>query len=499
MASTSLINVSNILNNNKIDDRLYELLEINMNTEDQKLFIKSFYLYLEHDNKEDIYVINLNDIYEWVGFSRKDNAKTLLIKNFKKDKDYIINGNNQSCEKYVPAIAGATDNSNKIGKFKFNEIIMLNINTFKKFCMKASTKRADEICDYYLRMENIYHQYIKEKITETNNRLIEIENNKEIDTLKFKNEQNLRDYENQSGAYIFIIEPSKDEEYIYCNFGSTSNITERMKDHRSDFKKINKKVYLYLFYPTVHYLKAEQKIKNEVFIIKHKINYNNHIEMFAIKNENDPYNLVNKVFKSIFTVFNQQFNEDNILELEKEKTRQVESNNKTKQLEIELKKEELKVKEEEEKTKQTLGIEEEKTKQYELKLKEREVELKKEKEKTKQLELEVELKKLEIVSKSNGKLLKPKPAEQDDIVENRRGSSKYNGVRKASRGTMFEASISKDRIRYQLGSYETQQIAAYAYNCKALELYDDTFVKLNNVSKPDKYEWNPKISRLVIL
>jgi hypothetical protein len=30
--------------------------------------------------------------------------------------------------------------------------------------MKASTKRADEICDYYMKMENIMHRYTKEKM-----------------------------------------------------------------------------------------------------------------------------------------------------------------------------------------------------------------------------------------------------------------------------------------------------------------------------------------------
>jgi hypothetical protein len=37
------------------------------------------------------------------------------------------------------------------------EIIMLNIATFKKFCLKAGTKKADEIHDYYIKLEAKLH------------------------------------------------------------------------------------------------------------------------------------------------------------------------------------------------------------------------------------------------------------------------------------------------------------------------------------------------------
>ena len=35
------------------------------------------------------------------------------------------------------------------------ETFMLNIDTFKKFCLKAGTKKADEIHDYFIKLENI--------------------------------------------------------------------------------------------------------------------------------------------------------------------------------------------------------------------------------------------------------------------------------------------------------------------------------------------------------
>jgi phage anti-repressor protein len=33
------------------------------------------------------------------------------------------------------------------------ETFMLNIKTFKKYCLKAGTKKADEIHEYYIKLE----------------------------------------------------------------------------------------------------------------------------------------------------------------------------------------------------------------------------------------------------------------------------------------------------------------------------------------------------------
>ena len=46
------------------------------------------------------------------------------------------------------------------------EIIMLNIKTFKSLCLKAGTKKADEIHDYYLKMEEIIHKVVQEESDE---------------------------------------------------------------------------------------------------------------------------------------------------------------------------------------------------------------------------------------------------------------------------------------------------------------------------------------------
>ena len=47
----------------------------------QQLFVSSFYCYLNHNSKSE-FIIDLDDVWKWIGFSRKDPAKVVLDKNF---------------------------------------------------------------------------------------------------------------------------------------------------------------------------------------------------------------------------------------------------------------------------------------------------------------------------------------------------------------------------------------------------------------------------------
>jgi len=62
------------------------------------------------------------------------------------------------------------DNTFTLPRVKVNgrpiETILLTINCFKKFCLKASTDKADKIYDYYIKMEDIITKYIDNKNNE---------------------------------------------------------------------------------------------------------------------------------------------------------------------------------------------------------------------------------------------------------------------------------------------------------------------------------------------
>lgn len=69
--------------------RLINKIKEKFNTLEQHLFVSSFYCYLNYNNRDD-FIINLDDIWKWIGFSRKGDAKKLLEKNFKIDSEYKI-------------------------------------------------------------------------------------------------------------------------------------------------------------------------------------------------------------------------------------------------------------------------------------------------------------------------------------------------------------------------------------------------------------------------
>lgn len=136
---------------------------------EQQLFISSFYCYLKYDSTDD-FIIDLDNIWQWLGFSQKIRSKELLEKNFTINKDY----------KFLLSQPGEQKKDNRGGHNK--EKFMLNIETFKKFCLKAGTKRADEIHDYFIKLENIMFELTKEESEELKTQVLQLENtNKEME------------------------------------------------------------------------------------------------------------------------------------------------------------------------------------------------------------------------------------------------------------------------------------------------------------------------------
>ena len=46
------------------------------------------------------------------------------------------------------------------------ETIMLTIHTFKLFCLKAGTKKAEQIHEYYIKLEEILQEIVQEESNE---------------------------------------------------------------------------------------------------------------------------------------------------------------------------------------------------------------------------------------------------------------------------------------------------------------------------------------------
>lgn len=72
------------------DSGFRDLLSSEFTSDDQKLFVESFTTYLQYGNDDTKYVIDFDDVWKWAGFTRKDNAKTMLTKYFKEDTDFKV-------------------------------------------------------------------------------------------------------------------------------------------------------------------------------------------------------------------------------------------------------------------------------------------------------------------------------------------------------------------------------------------------------------------------
>ena len=154
------INIVNLIEKNPImklgdtyNNKLLIKIKENFTEIEQQIFISSFYCYLNYHQTND-FVIDLDDIWNWLGFQQKYHAKHLLEKNFIINTDYKI---------LLPNIRDQP----KIGRGGHNRSsIVLNIKSFKRLCIKSETKKAKEIHEYFLKLEELLYQVIHDESTE---------------------------------------------------------------------------------------------------------------------------------------------------------------------------------------------------------------------------------------------------------------------------------------------------------------------------------------------
>lgn len=145
-------------------DELFQVMKVHMTTEQEQIFMASHYLYLEHGTDNTKFVVDFDDVWKNVDFTRRDNAKRILVKNFTEQIDYkkvdISEIKMNTYENLVPPKRGASCDDKMWGG-QNKETIMLTVDCFKNFCMIASTPKAKVIRSYYIKMENIMHEYYK--------------------------------------------------------------------------------------------------------------------------------------------------------------------------------------------------------------------------------------------------------------------------------------------------------------------------------------------------
>ena len=247
-------NIVDLIENNPItklsttyQNTLLTKIKAKFTETEQQLFVASFYGFLKYDANTD-FVIDLDDVWKWVGFAQKVKATVLLEKHFIMDKDYITSLSQP----------GKQSDHTRGGHNK--EIFMLNIATFKRFCLKAGTKKADEIHEYYIKLEEILHEVVQEESNELKMQLeqktivleqktIVLEQKTillektEKTTEKIREKTLLEQFgRNTQCVYYGSIDNVSDTNERLLKFGNSNNLAGRVSQHKetySNFRLLN--------------------------------------------------------------------------------------------------------------------------------------------------------------------------------------------------------------------------------------------------------------------
>jgi hypothetical protein len=298
------LNIVELIENNPItrlsgtyQNKLLTKIKNNFTDTEQQLFVASFYCFLNYNQRND-FVIDLDNIWKWIGFNQKVKAKTLLAKNFKLDIDYKILLCQQG-KQHIHLHGG----HNK-------ETILLTIRTFKLFCLKAGTEKAAQIHEYYIKMEETLQEVIQEESDELKlqleNKDKELENkDKELEK-KDKEKDKIREKtlieqfpNNAQCVYYGIIDNLSQSGEKLIKFGNSNNLKNRVvrhKDTYSNFTLVNA-------FKVENKLQIENAIKENQILNKRQreltINNKKYIELLNI--DGLSFTELDKIIQEIIT------------------------------------------------------------------------------------------------------------------------------------------------------------------------------------------------------
>jgi hypothetical protein len=285
--------------NNKLINKIKE----NFTDFEQQLFVSSFYCYLNYDKNID-FVVDLDDIWKWLGFQQKYNSLRMLEKFFKLDIDY----------KTAPQFGGAVlnekeENIKKNGGQNIKKIF-LTIKCFKSLCLKAQTTKASEIHEYYMKMEDVLHQIVEE---ETDELRLQIEQKENIILEKDMTIKNTKKEKQKAVEQAIISQFPLNTECIYfgtidntneanenlIKFGHTNDLATRINDHRKKYAnfilveafRVQNKVEI------ENLIKTYPKIKRQIRTLD--VNGKNKTEIIAYDDNNFTIDKLTKHIKDI--------------------------------------------------------------------------------------------------------------------------------------------------------------------------------------------------------
>ena len=297
------LNIIELIENNPItklsktyNNKLLNKIKENFTDFEQQLFVSSFYCYLNFDKNID-FVVDLDNVWRWLGFQQKYHTKVVLEKNFKCNIDY---------KNVAPATSGAVSEEEPALKQNGGQNIkkiFLTIKCFKLLCLKAQTIKASEIHEYYTKLEEVLYEIVEE---ETNELKLQLEEKDKIIINTSKEKQKAVELAtiihfplNTECIYFGTIDNTNEQGEKLIKFGHTNDLSTRLLDHRKKYKnfilinafRVQNKVEI------ENLIKTSPKIKRQIRGIE--VNGKNKTEIIAYDDANFTIEKLAKHIKDI--------------------------------------------------------------------------------------------------------------------------------------------------------------------------------------------------------
>jgi hypothetical protein len=262
--------------------KLVNKIKGKFNDTQQQLFVASFYCYLNYHPMND-FIVKVDDIWKWLGFARQDNAIRLIKKQLVVNVDYKVLLLPSDEQNYIKKGSGGHNKQH----------IILTVHAFKKLCLKSNTKKADEIHEYFIGLEEIIHELTNEESDELKHQLMEKDNtmkllvdNIEVDKQSVKErtliEQNPK---NTLCIYYALIDNKSLSNETLVKFGRTNDLSRRIGEHKKVFTNFR----LIQVFKVSNNIEIENIIKTHEILRKNRrsiiINDMNYTELIAIDNK----------------------------------------------------------------------------------------------------------------------------------------------------------------------------------------------------------------------
>ena len=179
-------------------------------SDEERLFINSFTTFLQVANRDKDFVIDLDILWKWLGYTKKCNAKSALTRHFEDGVHYIVQNDNTS----------ARGGNN-------HERIMMTVNAMKEFCIKSNTPQAEKVRKYYLKLEEVAHEYCLKELAAMNLRYKQLEESATERQMKERHNALLVAHNCVRVVYIVLVVSHKGKGFL-IKIGSTSDLRSRV-------------------------------------------------------------------------------------------------------------------------------------------------------------------------------------------------------------------------------------------------------------------------------